>query len=172
MPSSSLAFFLGPGFPRTLAVGPSLPLPFATAADLLTPFFLGPSVGGPMTEGGAGVPLGLGVFGVESNGASGLEGGAAASVDDVVGDSLSLADVSSAKDETLEGSTMARSLSGGTTSVTRPGLAGSNFGSGAAAALSDLRRSLADDAFFVAAGAMVVAGSVENEAVGVSTLGF
>ena len=123
-----------------------------------------------MTEGGAGVPLGLGVFGVESDGASGLEGGAAASVDDVVGESLSLAGVSSANDETLKGSTMARSLSGGTTSVTRPGLVCSNLGSGAAAALSDLRRSLADDAFFVAAGGMVFSVWMGNEAVGVSTL--
>jgi hypothetical protein len=81
-------------------------------ADLLTPFFLGPSVGGPITDGGAGVPLGLGVLGVESEGASGLEGGAAGRVVDVAGDSLSLTGgVSSLTGGTYDGSTMARSFS-------------------------------------------------------------
>lgn len=41
----SFCFFLGPGFPLTLGS----PLPFAAAAAfLLTPFFLGPSAGGPI----------------------------------------------------------------------------------------------------------------------------
>lgn len=83
VPSSSLCFFLGPGFPRTLGS------PLRAAAPLLTPFFLGPSAGGPMlTEGGAGVPA-AGVLGLESDAFSVVEFTVAAgSVVDVAGDSL------------------------------------------------------------------------------------
>lgn len=82
--TDSLGFFLGPGLPRTLG-WPSGPVPL-TAEDLLMPFFLTPSVGGPMT-GGAGVPLAAGVAGLESEALSPLEAGAAWRVADAAGDS-------------------------------------------------------------------------------------
>lgn len=60
--SYSLGFFLGPGLPLCLGV-PSVPS--ALAAERLTPFFLGASVGGPITD-VAGVPSGCGVAALES----------------------------------------------------------------------------------------------------------
>lgn len=108
----SLCFFLGPGFPRTLGS----PLPLTAAADLLTPFFLGPSAGGPMAVGccGAGVPV-AGVSGVESDAFSPLEWGATGRMADGAGDTLtSFIGVSSLA---KSGWTMARSLCGLTLSM-------------------------------------------------------
>lgn len=65
-PSSSLAFFFGPGFPLGLG-SPSGPS--ATPELLFTPFFLGTSVGGGISE-GTGVPFGTGVLVVDSMGFS------------------------------------------------------------------------------------------------------
>lgn len=62
MCTHSLCFFFGPG--RPLAFGS--PVPFAA---LLTPFFFGPSRGGPIGC-GTGVPLAAGVAGLESIGIS------------------------------------------------------------------------------------------------------
>ena len=138
----SLCFFLGPGFPLTLGS----PLPFAAAvALLLTPFFLGPSVGGPIAaDWAAGVPAG-GELGVESDAFSVPEVAAAA------GDCLA-AGVSSL---TKSGSTMARSFWGGTLRVTMwVGLGDAALVMVAAAVLLDLRRSLAAAAAFLLEGAI------------------
>lgn len=75
-------FFLGPGFPLGLA-DPSV-APFAPTADRLVPFFLGPSVGGPMTD-GAGVPSAAGVAVLESDAFSPLE---LTGADELAGESL------------------------------------------------------------------------------------
>lgn len=76
-------FFLGPGFPLGLG-GPSL-LP---AAPRLVPLFLGPSVGGPMTD-GTGVPSGTGVAAFESVTFSPFElAGAAGPAAELAGDAL------------------------------------------------------------------------------------
>jgi hypothetical protein len=100
----SLCFFLGPGLPRTLGS----PLPFAAAADLLTPFFFGPSAGGPMAAGcGAGVPA-AGVLGVESDAFSAREFVAAGSVVEVAGESF--VSFSGESSFAKPGSTMARSF--------------------------------------------------------------
>ena len=66
--SYSRAFFLGPGLPRTFggASGPN------AAAVLLFPFFLTASVGGGIND-GPGVPMGAGVFGLDSDGVSPFE---------------------------------------------------------------------------------------------------
>jgi hypothetical protein len=83
-------------------------LPFVAAADLLTPFFFGPSAGGPMAAGcGAGVPA-AGVLGVESDAFSAREFVAAGIVVEVAGDSFASfrGDSSFAN----SGSTMARSI--------------------------------------------------------------
>lgn len=75
----NLAFFFGPGLPLTLggASGPS------AAAVLLPPFFLTASVGGGIND-GPGVPMGAGVFELDSDGLSPFElvatGGAAGAV--------------------------------------------------------------------------------------------
>lgn len=108
----SLGFFFGPGLPLILAIGSD---PFAAAALLFTPFFFGPSVGGPM---GAcdGVPAAAGVPGVDSEtlspfdaaGACSLGTGVGAGGDSFTGDS-SLMD---------DGSMIFRSLMEGTRSVT------------------------------------------------------
>ncbi len=132
----SFCFFLGPGFP--LALGS--PLPFAAAVALrLTPFFLGPSAGGPMVaDWSAGVPAG-GELGVESDAFSAPELGAAA------GDCLT--GVSSL---TKFGSRMARSFWGGTLRVTmRLGLGDAAVVTAAAVVLLDFRRSLAAAAFLL-----------------------
>lgn len=81
----SLCLFLGPGLARALGM-PSGPTPFAAAADRLMPFFLIPSVGGPIA-GGAGVPLPAGVGGFESEALSPFDAGAPWSVADVAGES-------------------------------------------------------------------------------------
>lgn len=132
----SLCFFLGPGLPLTLGS----PFPFAAApALLLTPFFLGPSVGGPMVaDWAAGVPAG-GELGVESDAISVLELGAAS------GDCL--AGVSSL---TKSGSTMACSFWDDTLRVTMwVGLGEPAPVTVATAVLLDLRRSLAAAAFLL-----------------------
>ena len=58
----NLAFFLGPGFPRGFGRPSGVN---ATPELLLTPFFLGPSVGGGIDDVGAGVPLAAGVLDAE-----------------------------------------------------------------------------------------------------------
>lgn len=105
----SLCFFLGPGLPRALGS------PFTAPALRLTPFFLGPSRGGPIGC-GAGVPLAAGVAGLESDAFSALDG--AGTVVEVAGESLasSLSGVSSFLSEA--GSMMARSFRGSTLRVT------------------------------------------------------
>src|SRR4051812_23220310 len=102
----SLCFFFGPGLPRALGS------PFAAAALRLTPFFLGPSTGGPI-DCGTGVPPAAGVGGLESDAISG-----AGMVVEVAGDSFksSLTGVSSLG--RVDGATMARSFRGVTLSVT------------------------------------------------------
>lgn len=109
----SRGFFLGPGLPRTLAVGSD---PFAPAALLLTPFFLGASVGGPI---GAcdGVPTAAGVPGVDSEALSPLDAAGGWSLgrdDEAEGDSFT-------GDSSLtdDGSTIFRSLREVTRNVTR-----------------------------------------------------
>lgn len=93
------------------------PLPFAAPAALLVPFFLGPSVGGPIGC-GAGVPPAAGVAGLESEAFSALDTGAAGRVVDVAGESFaSLGGVSSFTSRD-SGSTIALSLSVGTCNVT------------------------------------------------------
>lgn len=145
----SFCFFLGPGFPRTLGS----PLPLAAAAALrLTPFFLGPSVGGPIeTDWAAGVPAG-GELGVESDALSMFELGAAA------GDSLT--GVSSL---TKSGSTMARSFWGVTFRVTTWVDLGGDAAvtEEAVVVLLDLRRSLAAPAPFLPEGAIAAGRRVE-----------
>lgn len=66
-PSSSLAFFLGPGLPLGFGCPSGIN---AGPALLFTPFFLGPSVGGGIDDVGTGVPLATGVFDVDSGGLS------------------------------------------------------------------------------------------------------
>jgi hypothetical protein len=109
----SLAFFLGPGLPRILAVGSLL---FAAAALLLTPFFLRLSVGGPM---GAceGVPLAAGVPGLDGVAFSSCDAAAVGLSPGGTGDDAddSLAGVSSF---VQDGSRILRSRSDGTCSVT------------------------------------------------------
>jgi len=147
----SFCFFLGPGFPLTLGS----PLPFAAAAAfLLTPFFLGPSAGGPMVaDWAAGVPAG-GELGVESDAFSVLELGTAA------GDCLT--GVSSL---TKSGSTMARSFWDGTLRVTtRLALGDGALVTAAAAVLLDLRRSLAAAAFLLEGA--ITADKIACDAVG------
>lgn len=74
-----------------------------------------------MSEAGAGVPLPAGVAGLESEAFSAFDAGAAGTVVEVAGDSsASLGGVSSLTDGG-EGSMMARSLSGETVRVTKPG---------------------------------------------------
>lgn len=65
----SRGFFLGPGLPFCL--GAPSGVPFAFAAERFTPFFFGPSAGGPM-EPGAGVPSACGVAAFESEALSPL----------------------------------------------------------------------------------------------------
>ncbi len=129
--------------PRTLGS----PLPLAAAAALrLTPFFLGPSVGGPIeTDWAAGVPAG-GELGVESDALSMVELGAAA------GESLTTG-VSSL---TKSGSTMARSFWGVTLSVMIWLVLGEAAAvtEEAVVVLLDLRRSLAAAAPFLPDGAI------------------
>lgn len=110
VPSSSLCFFLGPGRP----LGLGSPVPFAV---LLTPFFFGPSVGGPI-DAGTGVSV-AGVAGLESDGfssaepfvgAGGLEEAAAASwTSSLAGESSLFKD---------SGSTIARNFRGSILRVT------------------------------------------------------
>lgn len=88
----------------------------APAADRLTPFFLGPSAGGPIVDEGAGVPLAAGVLGVESEALSALEGAVAWSVALVAGESL--AGDSSLVEGSGVDSNSALSLLAGTLSVT------------------------------------------------------
>lgn len=89
-------------------------------APLFTPFFLGPSRGGPIGAGcGAGVPAAAGVFGLESDAFSVLlEAGAAGIVADVAGESLVSLGTG---DSSFFGSSSLRvclSFSGETTSLT------------------------------------------------------
>ena len=81
----SLAFFFGPGLPRTLggASGPS-----ATAELLLTPFFFRPSDGGGIDE--LGVPAATGVLEADSDGFPPCELVATATESGVVGERTSL----------------------------------------------------------------------------------
>jgi hypothetical protein len=75
----------GPGLP----LGLGSPLPSTAAAPRLTPFFLGPSVGGPIAAaGGAGVPLPAGVPGLESDGVSPLAAVGFGTVDEFDEESL------------------------------------------------------------------------------------
>ena len=143
----SLCFFLGPGLPRSLGS----PFPFAAAAPalLLTPFFLGPSAGGPMpADWAAGVPSAGGELAAESVPFSAWELGAAAAAAPVVvvgvaegaGDGLA-----GASSMTESGSATARSLWGGTLRVTtkRPGLEAAAPPAEALAVMPfDFRRSL------------------------------
>jgi hypothetical protein len=78
----NLAFFFGPGLPRTLggASGPR-----AAAEFLLIPFFLMPSDGGGMDE--LGVPTAAGVLGADSDG---FPLAATATESEVVGEETSL----------------------------------------------------------------------------------
>lgn len=111
----NLGFFLGPGLP--LIFGSAAPAP---GALLFTPFFLDPSVGGPMGS-CEGVPLAAGVPGFDSEASlsalSVLDTAATVSVGkvvDVAGDSL-------AGDSSLtdDGSTIFLSLMGDTFNVAR-----------------------------------------------------
>ena len=147
----SLCFFLGPGLPLTLGS----PLPFAAAAALLlTPFFLGPSLGGPMTtDWSAGVPVG-GELGDESDAFSVPELAAAA------GDCL--AGVSSL---TKSGSTMARSFCDDTLRVMMlEGLGEAALATVAVVVLLDLRRSLAAAACLLEGA--IATGKIAHDAVG------
>lgn len=138
---------MGPGFPRGLGI-PSID-PLATAADRLTPFFFGPSVGGPMAEGAgvpsAGVASATGVAALESEALSPLvllAGGCEPEADAASAGDSALASMSLAGDSSLTvGAIRARSLSGDTLRMTIE-----------LALVLDLRRASAD----LAGGAMVL----------------
>lgn len=109
----NLGFFLGPGLPRILGS-----IPFAPAAFRFTPFFLEPSVGGPMEAG-------AGVLGFDSEALSPFDTAAGVSVKgrvvEAAGDSLeSLAAGDSSLTEAA--SMIFRRLSGDTFSTTSEGL--------------------------------------------------
>lgn len=141
-------FFLGPGFPRGLGT-PSI-VPLAPGADRLTPFFFGPSVGGPIAEGAgvpsAGVASGAGVAALESEALSPfvlLAGGCEPEADTASVGESALAFMSLEGDSSLieSGASRARSLSGDTLRVTIK-----------LALVLDLRRASAD----LTGGAMVL----------------
>jgi hypothetical protein len=106
----SLGFFLGPGLP--LALGSA---PLAPGALLFTPFFLGPSVGGPIgvcdgVSAWAGVPgLDVDAFSPFVAGSAGTTGSAGV-LDDGAGDAFagdsSLTDVGSSSFRSLSGETL------------------------------------------------------------------
>lgn len=76
---------MGPGLPLGLGI-PSI-VPFAAAADRLTPFFFAPSTGGPIGV-GAGVVSAAGVAALESDALSPFELVDTTSAFGLAGDSL------------------------------------------------------------------------------------
>lgn len=99
---------MGPGFPRCL--GAESPLPFAAAADRLTPFFLPPSTGGASVA-GPGVPSGCGVAALESDASSPFVVGAADGAAWEAGDDLTSRDSCAGVPSSLVVSRLSRSPS-------------------------------------------------------------